>query len=273
MSIKYQFKGIDVSNIVGGGNVNPGGNYYTGFPTSSPAEYQIDRPLALLYSIQGVDISNNCSVNTITYDYSANITSYTANIPTGAKYISAICVGGGGGGGGGGGAGWKGAEKTKGGDGGTGGAGSYCSIIQYAQGSNTYNVVVGQGGAGGNGGSERSTNGGSGPGSDGVPGSSGGYSSLTIDEATIDASGGTGGGGGGSGNENTGGGLGGPGETLDGVIDPSNISVVGETTKYIDSYPPQTGGVGGDGGSGGPDSGSVGGPGTPGYVRVNFLYD
>ncbi len=271
MSIKYKFKGTDVSNIIQYISENNYiSSYYTGFPNSTPAEYQIDRPLALLYSIQGVDISNNCSVNTYTFKNSIN----GAGIPTNAKYISAICVGGGGGGGGAGGAGYDGfGKENQGGNGGNGAPGAYCAIIQYScVGSNTYNVVVGAGGKGGGGGSEHGTNT-AGKGAKGGDGTDGGYSSLTIDTTIIDASGGNSGFGGNGGGENNDGDQGGSGTTPFGVIDPSNIIVAGETLTISSLYPPQTGGSGGNYGNGGKGNGNAGGPGTPGYVRVNFLYD
>jgi hypothetical protein len=271
-SIKYTFKGIDVSNIIQdiSGNTYISSSY-EGFTDSSGAFYQIDRPLALNYLINGIDISNNSSVNTFTYNSSAN----DLATPSGAKYISAICVGGGGGGGGAGGAGYDGGGKeNQGGNGGNGAPGAYCAIIQYScDGSKTFDVVVGAGGAGGGGGKQRGTSGPAGKGAKGGDGTVGGSSSLNIGTTTIVAPGGNAGFGGNGGNNNNDGSPGGNGSTPLGTTNPNSIIVADETFIYSPSYPPQTGGSGGNQGNGGKNSGNAGNAGTLGYVRVNFLYD
>lgn len=261
---KYFFNGIDINNIIDTtGYQYPGGNYYIGFPTTVTPGYEIEKPLPLSYTISGTDLANSCKALSQKYN-----TSQTIPVPTGAKYISAICVGGGGAGGGGGGGGGDGVGKQNdGGNGGNGSPGNYSAVFQYSlSGISNLNITVGGGGLGGSGGSD-SNNGTGQKGGDGVDG---GTSSIINGSIILcDAPGGYHGGGGGSGNKNSNGGNGSNGLTaLSGKFSGTG------TANYISTYPPQDSGngTGGTGGNGGNNDGNNGNSGLPGYVKVFFLY-
>ena len=200
---QYFFNGIDIKNIIEPGYQYPGGNYYVGFPTTETPGYEIEKPLPLSYTISGTDLANTCKALSQKYN-----TSQTISVPSGAKYVSTICVGGGGAGGGGGGGGGDGVGKQNdGGNGGYGGDGNYSAVVQYSlSGISNLTVTVGSGGIGGAGGNDSNNSGGN----KGGAGGNGGDSSVTNGSVILcTAPGGLGGGGGGSGNKNSNGGNGG----------------------------------------------------------------
>lgn len=295
---KYFFKGIDIKTIIDTGNTVISNNYI-GFPTSTEPLYPIiERPLELGFvdnsgayapsnnsylNTTTKDLSNRCKIfpyiyNTATtggsYDATNNSYKFNLGIPSGAKYISGYCVGGGGGGGGAGGGGWKSLNSTDGGNGGTGGSGNYSAIVLYDLSGNkatNVNITVGAGGAGGAGGEVSSHGAKSNAGKSGNSGTNGGDSYITFNDA----------GGaicfGGSGNAGNYGGSGNTGSNGDngnnGTSDTGSYSG-GKTgtTTYNSPYPPYTA-AGGAQGNGGNNSGNDGLPGENGIVTVYFLYN
>jgi hypothetical protein len=294
----YFFKQQNVTNPTNITTIISGGptivsNNYGGFPTSTLPVYPIiERPLNINFvdnsasyvvanntypNTPSNDLSNRCSIPSTLYTVTSNFT-----VPTGAKYISGYCVGGGGGGGGAGGAGNNGFGKSnRGGDGGDGANGNYCAIVQYGALSTnvatTVTISVGAAGAVGAGGAEGSNNNAN-SGKSGTDGGIGGDTTITISNFGIicEANGGGGGGGGGSGNVNNAGGTGGIGVQTSGVINAPLGTFKQSTTSFVAPYPPldtAIGGLQGTGGNGGNASGNAGNAGKAGYAVIYFLYD
>jgi hypothetical protein len=268
MSGKYYFKNIDITSIIASGTGIPGGNSYIGFPNSDKSNFIIEQPLNLSYKISSTDLATLCKSKSTTYNTNAN----GLTIPTGAKYISTICVGGGGGGGGGGGDGTSNnLNSNKGGDGGTGGDGGYAAIQQCPISSNsTINITYGTGGIGGEGGAGASNTVGN-SGKSGNTGLQGNSTIVYVDGiAVCIANGGYGG------NFGKGGGTGESGANgSPGVIGTGSYNT-GKTGTNVTSgnYPPQNGGFGGAGSGGGNNSGAGdASPGNNGYATIFFLYE
>ena len=178
---------IDIRNIVTGSGVTKVGGYKD-FPTLTSSTYAKMKPLLLNYSKNGDssgDLMNSASAFTKLH----NSPDSSVVVPTGAKAIRVISLGGGGGGGGNGG-GMKGtananneSDWANGGTGGPGGYGTYAySKEDYPlNGATKIAIAVGnRGGAGTTGinGSTKNKSGATAP--PGSPGAAGGASWINI---------------------------------------------------------------------------------------------
>jgi hypothetical protein len=272
--MSYFYKDANINTIIEPGNTSAGGNYFIGFPTSyrnTPA-YTIERPKPLSYRILGSDLSNNTTAQFTTYNntQSKNITIptpqsiYNPIIPTGAKLISVICVGGGGGGGHGGRGYYNSIYGTgKGGNGGNGGNGNYSAVEYYPVNSSNTSITIYSGGLG-----PQGVN-------DNAPGLPGTASQVVVGNQTIclapAGNGGKGGNDGGKAGKN--GDNGANGTSPVGTINASGITSYSGANNF---YPPPTpgfgtGGVGGNGGN--KSGGNQGTSGTSGYVTIYYYFE
>lgn len=218
----YFYKSINLNQIYqNNGTTYGAGTPYVGMPTRTDPSGNVNfsgmRPLTFGYTtntdgdLSNIAVANLTIINTSTTTPSA--------IPTGAKQIRWICVGGGGGGGGAGGFGRANVNNTATGNGGVGGTGGF-GVNTAVTGSynlqnvNSYGITIGAGGTGGTKGANRTVNNVTGKanavGSSGNDGNAGGPTSLyvftnaspNVQQIIATASGGNGGGGGAGGSAN-----------------------------------------------------------------------
>ena len=274
--MSYQFKGIDIANIVDTYS-NPEttnfANVYQGLPNITPPQYNSSYLLTNLgyTDANGTDLSTVCAAAQYKYN-----TSGTIIVPTGANQFRYFIIGGSGGGGGGGGCANNDGWQQSGGSGGNGGFGyTYIGKGNCSGGDNMV-ITIGTGGTGGGGGNAAWGNesGTTAVSNGGASGNSGNTTTISYGNWTANASGGTGGGGGGwAGAYRSNfyknyrlGGWNGQGYTQQ--FDPTN------TPDWNPYYvTPQWGGGGGKGGYNISMGGAWGGGGQDGYAVIVWLYD
>lgn len=278
----YFYKNVPLNNIYasnGYSNTNNPFYGYVGIPMGTSTIYTGLRPVSFGYKSSGSDLSESVTAGYTSYYNDSN----NVNVPTGAKSMRVISIGGGGGGGGGGGYGQcKGnvaPTNTAKGNGGSGQAGTYGTIAYSNNDPNSnipidgnISVSVGQGGASGNAGNDSSRNSAgklSTSGNEGNSGGAGQASFLTISNN--------------NGNLNyllysngVAGGEGGNGGTAF-VVDGANTNSVQGNQNASDPNNPYSSNVypdtsEGDPGAGGAPSGS-GNNGNPGIIQIIWLYD
>jgi hypothetical protein len=280
MSGKYYFKDIDIYNIIQPGNTDVGGNEFIGFPLTTTTFYLLEQPLPLAYtkSDANSDLSYLSSAALQRYNNNQPIDLQnstpqkisTAIIPSGAKRISTICVGGGGGGGHGGSGQSNIAGTFKGGKGGDGGDGNYSAVYHYGISSNSI-IKVYSGGSGPQGVNKGDN------GLDGTPSKVFIGDNQNSGETQIClAPQGNGGDIGNNANSNSSGKAGKAGTNSPGYYVGTGTDTALSPYPSQNIYPPQDpsygiGGIGGDGGN--KSNGDQGTAGTSGYVVIYYYFD
>lgn len=192
----FQFKGIDLKNIIKSGNKSiTGYNLTTDNPNSVNS-----KPFSTNYKYYNNANEEYDDISTIsTAYYGIYDNSNTLNVPSGATECRLIGIAGGGGGGG------RGANSSmdidgpdngSGADGGGGGPGGYVYGASILDNVNEIKITVGAGGAGGGNRDDTYRNGNRQTGHTGYGGGGGGATIIKIGDETYTANGGNGGAGG-----------------------------------------------------------------------------
>ena len=192
----FQFKGIDLKNIIQSGNTSITGYNLT---TVSPNR-ENSKPEPTNYKYYNNTNKEYDDISTIsTAYYGIYGYSNTLNVPSGATACRLIGIAGGGGGGGRGANSYMdidGPDYGSGADGGNGGSGGYVYGKVELDNVNDITITVGAGGAGGNNNDTTYRNGNRQTGNSGGGGGGGGATIIQIGDETFTANGGNGGAGG-----------------------------------------------------------------------------